>query len=521
MKMNKTRKKNSPLAETSCTPEQCRPEGFTGPAGCKDPSGKKSPAGITHRCGNTNGAGKPTPVIMFLTLLVTALLLPGLLPGQSGNSAGAGRTMRAATIPEGQVVDLAGCIVRGLENNFNVLVSRNNQAVSENNLTPGNAGYLPEIAFTNRFGGTLNTTHQSLADGGETSAKGIHNTSNAAGVTVGMTLFRGFHVQTTMKKLEELSKVGALNSQMAMENLVARIASEYYHYVEQVSMYHNLAYAVTLSRERVRIDEQRYLLGASSKLDLLQSKVYFNADSSRLDRQNEVLRAAQIRLNALMAAEDVGQTILPRDTAISINENLNYSDLLGSTLQNNTSLLIATRQQVISGLDYKIIASREYPYLTASTGYNYNYNGYESSTLRNQQVQGMNYGVTLGIDLFDGFNRKREKANARIEMENRQYQYREIEQEVKADLLTIFYGYENNLRLLRLEEQNLEVARENLEIALERYKLGSLTGLELREVQKSLLDAEERLISVKYQAKIAEISLLQISGKIMDLVPGT
>jgi len=133
----------------------------------------------------------------------------------------------------------------------------------------------------------------------------------------------------------------------------------------------------------------------------------------------------------------------------------------------------------------------------------------------------MNYGVTLGIDLFDGFNRKREKANARIEMENRQYQYREIEQEVKADLLTIFYGYENNLRLLRLEEQNLEVARENLEIALERYKLGSLTGLELREVQKSLLDAEERLISVKYQAKIAEISLLQISGKIMDLVPGT
>lgn len=92
---------------------------------------------------------------MFLTLLVTALLLPGLLPGQSGNSAGAGRTMRAATIPEGQVVDLAGCIVRGLENNFNVLVSRNNQAVSENNLTPGNAGYLPEIAFTNRFGEPL------------------------------------------------------------------------------------------------------------------------------------------------------------------------------------------------------------------------------------------------------------------------------------------------------------------------------------------------------------------------------
>jgi outer membrane protein TolC len=131
----------------------------------------------------------------------------------------------------------------------------------------------------------------------------------------------------------------------------------------------------------------------------------------------------------------------------------------------------------------------------------------------------MNYGVTLGMDIFDGFNRRREKANARIDMQNKEYQYREIEQEVKADLITIFYGYENNLRLLRLEEQNLSVARENLEIAMERYKLGSLSGLELREVQKSLLDAEERLISVNYQAKIAEISLMQISGKVMELVP--
>ncbi len=449
--------------------------------------------------------------IVFTAIVFLFLMLPGLLSGQEWDSIRQDR----------KVVDLPGCIVRGLENNFKVLVSRNNQAISENNVTLGNAGYLPEVTFSNRFGGTLNTTNQSLADGGETTSKGIHNTSNAAGLNLGMTLFRGFHVQTTGHKLEELKKVGALNAQMTMENLVARIASEYYYYVEQISMYHNLAYAVTLSRERMRIDEQRYLLGASSKLDLLQSKVYFNADSSRLDRQKEVLHTSQIRLNELMAAEDIGQSILPRDTAITINEKLNYREFLGSTLQNNTSLLIATRQQVISGLDYKIIASREYPYLNASTGYSYNYNGYESSSLRNQQVRGMNCGLTLGMNLFDGFNRKREKANARIEQENRQYQYDEIEQEVKADLLTIFYGYENNLRLLRLEEQNLEVARENLEIALERYKLGSLAGLELREVQKSLLDAEERLIYVKYQAKVAEISLMQISGKIMDLVPGS
>jgi outer membrane protein TolC len=103
-------------------------------------------------------------------------------------------------------------------------------------------------------------------------------------------------------------------------------------------------------------------------------------------------------------------------------------------------------------------------------------------------------------------------------MDNQEYQYRQIEQQVDADLITIYYAYQNNLVLLELEKQNLETARENLDIALERYKLGSLSGLELREVQRSLLDAEERLLSVQYQTKLAEISLLQISGRVMEFL---
>ena len=154
--------------------------------------------------------------------------------------------------------------------------------------------------------------------------------------------------------------------------------------------------------------------------------------------------------------------------------------------------------------------------LNFSSGYALAYNTYDAGSLSNQRTNGMNYGLTLGMDLFDGYNRRREKTNAVLEIENKKYQYQEIEQQIRADLITIYYAYENNLQLLRLEEQNLSVARENLEIALERYKLGNLSGLELREVQKSLLDAEERLISVQYQTKLAEISLQQISGRIMD-----
>ena len=259
-----------------------------------------------------------------------------------------------------------------------------------------------------------------------------------------------------------------------------------------------------------------HTLGAASKLQLLQSQVYLNSDSSRYAKQLEVLRASQIRINKLMASGDLGRHIILKDSSIRIHTALVYDSLHASTLQDNTSLLIARKNQTVSEYDYRLIAARTYPYLSLSTGYNFNYYDYESGSFKNQQVDGFNYGLTLGMNLFDGFNQRREKANARIAMDNRTLQYEQIAQQVEADLITIYYAYQNNLMLLQLEEQNLKTAQENLEIALERYKLGSLSGLELREVQQSLLEAEERLLSIQYQTKLAEISLLQISGKIME-----
>ena len=414
-----------------------------------------------------------------------------------------------------EIYDLSQCVISGLENNFSLKIAKTQEQISGNNYTLGNAGYLPTITTTNRFGGNLNNTNQNLSDGTKTSTSGIHNNSGTANVNLDLTIFRGFQVQTTYQKLNELKKIGELSTQMSIENVVSRIIAEYYLYVQQLNLSKNLAYAVELSRERVRIDEQRYLLGSSSKLELLQSIVYLNADSSRYSKQTENQLASQVRLKKLMALENLEENIALKDTSILIDTSLVYDNLLDLTLQQNTGLLLASKDQVISELDYKIIAGRAYPYLNLSSGYTYSYNRNEIGNVKSQQMNGLNYGLTLGMDLYDGYERRREKLNAKVAIETQKYLYQEVEQEVKADLITIYYSYENNLRLMKLEEQNLEVASENLGIALERYKLGNLSGLELREVQKSLLDAEERLISIQYLTKLAEISLLQISGQIM------
>lgn len=413
------------------------------------------------------------------------------------------------------VIGLNDCIAMGLERNFAIRVARNYEAISANNYSKGNAGYLPTVDFNSRYGGTINNSIQNLNDGSRNTTSGTHNTTAYAGIGLDLTIFDGFNVQTTYKKLEELKQIGALNTQMEVEHLIADIVAAYYDYIQQVQMLKNMKYAVSLSKERLRIDEERYLLGSNSKLQVLQSRVYLNTDSSYLSRQFETVKAAQIRLNTLMAAENLDFVFQSQDTSIQVNAGLLYEQLLQQMLQKNTSLLIASKNKNISAYDKKLIESRAYPYLNFSSGYSYTLNDYSTGTYKNQSTYGMSYGLNLGITFFDGNNQKRSLKNSTLDLKNKELLYQNLEQSVRADLLRIYHAYSNNLRLIRLEEQNLLTAAENLEIALERYKLGSLSGIELREVQKSLLDAKESLLSIEYQTKLAEVSLQLIAGQIM------
>ncbi len=422
----------------------------------------------------------------------------------------------ASQLPGQKIYDVRECIKTGLDRNYSLLIIRNNEAIAKNNHTIGNAGYLPSLDLSGRHSGTLNDSRTNLGDTSGTFTNNIHNTTSSGSLGMGLTIFDGFSVSTTYRKLGELKKIGGLNTQLAIENLVADIVVAYNNYIQQVKLLENLEYAVSLSRERLRIDEDRYLLGSNSKLQVLQSRVYLNADSSRLSKQVETVHAAQIRLNELMAVEDLNGRFTASDTTIAVNQPLLFEKLYNETLAKNTSLLIASANKTISEYDYKLAKSRSYPYLTASSGYNYNFNTFSHSSFDNQQTNGLSYGVTLGFNIFDGFNQRRSIRNSSIDIQSKELKYQEIEQGVKADLITIFSAYSNYLRLIELEKQNLSTATENLTIAMERYKLGSLSGIDLREVQKSLLDARESLLSVQYMTKLAEISLKLISGGIME-----
>lgn len=414
-----------------------------------------------------------------------------------------------------EVYNLKRCIETGLERNYSIRIIRNEQQISDNNATIGNAGYLPTVDMSGGFSGTVNNNNNRMTDGTTEKSNGITSETANVGLNVNWTVFDGFGIQAEYSRLKELKRMGELNTRMTIEDFVATLSGEYYNLIRQKIRLRNLKSTLDLSRERLRIVEERYFIGSMSRLDLQQAQVDFNADSSNVLNQQEVLHTSRIRLNELMALDNVEEEIMIKDSSITPNPFLDEVELWQNTLASNASLLIAQKNRTISELDLKKIKSRNYPYVKLNAGYGYTANWNEVGTTDLQRRLGLNYGLTVGISIFDGFNRRREQRNSRIQIENQTLKTQELELSLRADLSNFWMAYRNNLNLWSLEKENLVAAQENYRIAIDRYKLGELSGIELREAQNSLLEAEERQSIAEYSTKLCEVSLLQLSGQIL------
>ena len=378
---------------------------------------------------------------------------------------------------------LKSCLEKGLDNNYSLKIVRNDEQVTHNNATLANAGYLPTLDLSAGYSGNIDNTESTLRATGETTEEnGVFNQTLDARVSLNWTIFDGFNIQANYQRLKELERQGETNTRIAVEDLIANLAAEYYNFIQQTIRLKNFRYAVSLSKERLRIVEERYNIGNFSRLDYQQAKVDFNADSAQYMKQQELLHTSRIQLNELMANENVDQPIHTQDSLIDVNATLEFEELWNATMQTNAS-------------------------------YGYSHNKYEIAANSQRSNFGPNFGVTVGFKLFDG-NRNRQRKNARIAVQNARLERNELEQALRADLSNLWQAYQNNLQMLNLERQNLIAAKDNHEIAMERYMLGDLSGIEMREAQKSLLDAEERILAAEYNTKLCEISLLQISGKI-------
>ncbi len=412
-------------------------------------------------------------------------------------------------VAEGQgVISLEQCVQQALEANYSIKMFRNEEQIADNNANI--APFLPTLNADAQQTQRINQTKSTI--GGESiSNSGVKSDVLSAGVALDWRLFDGLSMFTTYEKYREIASVGELNTQMALENLVLAVSEAYYDVVIQHNKLEAVRHSLTLSRDRYNEALDKYVLGVLSGLEAQQAKIDLNADSSRYVKQQEVLKSAYITLNHMLNIE-LDKAMYVRDS-ISLLDQLIIGELKENTLSSNTALLIARKDQKISALDVKIARSALFPTLDFNSGYNYSRTETPSASTSLNRTNGFYWGFTLRMPLFDRLENNRKIRNARLTEENAEWSGMELELQVMADLAQLYNNYENNLHIVNFEIENSEIAYDNLDAALEKYKIGSLPGIEFREFQRSYIDAIDRKLSAIYQAKISELSLLLISGQ--------
>ncbi len=417
-----------------------------------------------------------------------------------------------------QTMTLQECLQQGIDGSYQIKLVRASEQKAANNDTWTNAGGTPTLSVSGGYSGSMASTDYTLrSDGSGVSSRNILDHTLNAQLRADWTVFEGFSIQTTRNRMEELHRQGTIQTRVTIEDYIASLATEYYNLVRQTIHLRNLDYATELSRERLRIVNERYGMGGNSRLDLQQTQVYFNSDSAKSLKQHEALASANIRINRLMSNKDLSAVHYAADTAIVLLPELDYETLYEDMMNTNASLLKAQSNHSLAVMDRKAVQSRNYPYLRLNAAYGYTYNIYDaagSGLYSDRSNWGPSFGATVGMNLISGKQRTQER-NAILDVMSADITVEQLELQLRSNLDDLWQAYRNNLLLLGLQEENLKAAQETMDIAQERYLLGNLSGIEMREAQKSLLDAEESLLQAQYDAKICEISLLQISGRIM------
>ena len=410
-------------------------------------------------------------------------------------------------------LEIITAIQIGLANNFDIKISEGQKNIASNNNTFGNAGFLPTLDLSSAQRYTKENTSQTFISGDEQNRTGAKSNNFSAGAVLNWTFFDGTTMFYTKDRLEAMENQGIAITESVIQNIVAQIAKEFYTVALEQIRLALLFQNIGLSEDRLEIAKNKYEFGKSSKMEYLQAQVDLNRDISNHMIQQQKLASSKTALNELLARDVTLDFYVDFDP--DLNTGLNYEELDAAMDKNNPELLANRYEMEASKLVKKELFGERIPELGFNVGYNYAKSEAEAGFLLNRQSNGLNYGLSATWNLFDGLNLNRRIQNAKILEENTALNYEAIKISLERELYSTFISYQNNIQLYSMEEQNKEVANENNEIAMERYRVGNSSPIELRQAQINRLEANLRYLNAAYSVKTGEIDLLFLSGDIM------
>lgn len=407
-------------------------------------------------------------------------------------------------------------VAEALERNFGIVIARNQLAIADANSSILNSRFLPVLSATAGFNYSNEDQEVTFRNGEVNAVDGAETERYNAALNLNYTLFDGLGRWYDFKRFKEQYNLSELQVRQTIETTLLQLFTVYYEVArlrENVSVLEQ-TYANT--QGRLTRAQYQFDYGQVNKLEVLNAEVDLVTDSINLINGRQLLRNAKRDLTVVLNSELEREFTV--DTAVNFINPIRMEEFYTAAPQNNVELLIAKSNIQVSDYSYKAAKSVFLPSLNLNGSYGWNEGQFPVTSFATSSTStGLSVGLSLNWNLFDGGTGITNVKTARILRDNQELVEKQLEVETARNLANARGNYQNSLEIYRLQRQNVLTAQDNYERSVERYKLGQISSVELRQAQINLLNSQTNRNLAKYQAKLAELELLQLSGQILNV----
>ena len=415
-----------------------------------------------------------------------------------------------------KLVSVSEAIELALENNYGIKIISNNKEIAKNNAGVLNSGYLPTV--TSSSGATFNRDNleAEFANGESTALNGAKSSRYNASINLNYTLFDGLGRYYDYKRLKETYKLSELQARETIENTIAQLYVVYYNVAQVTENVAVLEKTLTISKDRITRANYQFEYGQGTMLNVLNAQVDINNDSINLINAKQQLVNTKRDLNVVLG--NVISSEFRVDTTIDFKLNIDQNDLANKVKLNNVNLLQLDKNIMINTFIVKANKSGYLPSLGLTGSYGWNKgNNNAASFVAVSTNTGLSGGLSLSWNLFDGGATATRVTNAKIELENRSLEKESMVIDIERNFNNAWDDYQNKLTIFQVQENNIITSTNNFKRTQEKYKLGQATSIEFRQAQLNLINSELNRNQAKYAAKIAELTVLQLSGELLNI----
>lgn len=411
-------------------------------------------------------------------------------------------------------------VILALRENYDIKLSQNSAALAFNDDRFGYGVFLPTISATGSFTRTTSNVTVVRFDNNPRVSPAAITVNTNAGVQLIWTLFDGTKMFATRSRIRKQVELSQINLRNQMVNTAASVISTYYGIVRQKQQLKAILEQTSVSEERVKLAERKLQVGTGGKPELLQAKVDLNAFRTARLQQETLIQQLKDQLNGLLGLglPDNYET----SDSIPIDLTLELAQITAN-IENTNQQLVSIRKNIeVMNQALKESQAGRSPTINFVSNYNFiqrSENQVEVQlgvTPKLSENKGYNFGLTASIPIINSLNISRAIGQAKVNLERQKIIYQQQLAVVVVGVKVAFTNYQNAIQVLKIEEENISLARENVTIALEGFRRGITTFIELRTAQQSLADAYNRLIAARFLAKVSETELLRLHGSLIN-----